>query len=119
MAEAANAEMFSLIVPLRRVGRPRISREAALEMIDGLPRIGRGLVYLNRRVLADRLGCCRATVGTMVLELEASHRLRRVRRKGRRGLLVRLPTPQRWLPPTRIIAVVDGATVNELEGAMD
>ena len=108
-------ELPSGIVSFRRVGRPRMSREAAFEAIDGLPRAGRGLVYLNRRVIASQLGCCRATVGTMVLELEKSHRLRRLRRKGSKGLLVQLPTPPRWLPPTRIMAVVDGATISELQ----
>src|ERR1019366_8193890 len=83
------------------------------------PRVGRDMVYLNERKLAVRLGCHRATVGCMVRELEDSHRLRRVRRKGRKGLLVQLPTPPRWLPPTRIAAVVDGASISGLGGPRD
>jgi DNA-binding MarR family transcriptional regulator len=84
------------------VGRPRLSRAAALAEIERLPRRGRGLVYVNARQLAKQLGCHRCTIGVILNDLERSHRLVRRRRKGRRGILLeltRLPTPSERAGP--------------------
>lgn len=85
-------------------GRPLQSRTDALTAIRLLPRAGRHLVRVNGRTLATALGCDRSTVTRMIRDLEQAGSLRRVRSKGRSGLLVQLlnPPPRvgRAGPPT-------------------
>jgi hypothetical protein len=50
--------------------RPPISRDLALSIIRGLPRGGRGLRIVNERRLAEQLDCDRATVVTILDDLE-------------------------------------------------
>jgi len=81
---------MALVGRSRRVGRPPLSREAALGEIIRLPSRGRGLRLVNARRLATTLGCNRCTVGTMLSDLERSNRLVRRELRGKRGLLIEL-----------------------------
>ena len=77
--------------PRRPVGRPPISRDLAFQEIVGLRRVGRGQIQANQRLLGLKLGCHRRTAGVILADLEAADRIRRIKRKGRRGLLIQVP----------------------------
>jgi hypothetical protein len=94
------------IVPFRPRGRPRISRNAIMDAIRPRPP-STNAVLVRRKVIAKRVGCSPATVGRAIVELEANGEVRRFRRLGRKGMLLRLPSrlvPR--VPPTVVIAVV-------------
>ena len=77
-----------------RPGRPPLSREAAMEEIRRLPRVGRHQVRINARRMAERLGCDRSTVGRMVNDLVAEGKLRRMKNGGKVGLHVAICAPE-------------------------
>jgi DNA-binding MarR family transcriptional regulator len=72
------------------MGRPKLDREAAFDAIRELPRAGRHLKNVSATKLALALGCDRATVASMLDDLENAGRVRRRRRKGRSGVLVEI-----------------------------
>jgi DNA-binding MarR family transcriptional regulator len=77
-----------------KMGRPPLDRQELLKALHALPRRGRGVVRVNERVLAVKLGWDRGTVARGIDDLEASGSVRRMKSLGHRGLLVALRRAQ-------------------------
>ena len=82
-------------------GRPAFDRQELLDALHELPRRSRGVVRVNERALAVKLGWGRGTVARGISDLEAEGSVRRMKSLGHRGLLVAL-TAQR--PPAAGLA---------------
>lgn len=80
------------------MGRPAYDREHLLQLLHQHPRAGRGLVRVNEREMATKLGWNRCTVASALTDLEGTGAVRKLKVQGRSGLLVML-TPS---PSTRL-----------------
>ena len=75
-----------------KLGRPPFDRQELLRALHALPRRSRGVVRVNERALAAKLGWDRGTVAKGIRDLEAEGHVRRMKNLRRHGLLVALLT---------------------------
>lgn len=104
------------IIACRGPGRPPISRQALLDAVT--PRRPNATrVLVRRSVVARVVGCSPRTVGRMVADLERQGELRRIRRAGRRGLLIE-PVRRHVTvhPPTVVLGEIDLTRFTEPDG---